>query len=443
MESSDINTLKSLYTFNANVGTFSSGATTETGQFIEDTQVLKDLIVALFYTSFGMETPDPATPMGRLVEWWAMFFANSMRINVQNANQLVLSAAAGQQLDAIALWFGLYRKPAVPSTVTATLRGDLNAVIPAGSRARTEDGAIFVLAADATITDEVELPDGTTYQTTAVFRSAEDGPIGCPAHTLTAIDTPMSGWNTVTNEEDGVIGRDTETDDSLRARIEASRFHGNGFIYSMKNAIEAIDGVNSSMVVENDTGEEKTVHGVDAMAPHSIFVCVDCPPDAKAVVAQAVFDTKPCGTAYHKIYHPDTHDAIFDEVPVTDAYGNSYSVILYTPDPCDVNAEFVIKNRSYSGSDIVADVKAAAKAFADSHGYKIGEAVYASDIIRAVEAAVSGVIVVSCGVTTGGTRQAQERGVAVAHAVCSLPYLEVAAYQKASFNIDRMTVTLI
>lgn len=421
--------LRKLYDFNPQVGTFSSGVVQD-GEFIEDTQVLLGIYQQLFKSAFGMDTPDPATPMGRIIEQLAILTANGMRVNVQNANQLVLSAAAGQQLDAIALWFGLYRKPAVSTTVTATLTGERGTTLPAGLRARTEEGAVFVLTEDVTFpTEPTPVNDAEVYLATAVFRAVETGSIGCPAHTLTTIDTPDLNWFTVTNDEDGVLGRETETDDSLRARIDASRFHGNGFIYSMKNAIEAIDGVNSSMVVENYTGEQKTIHGIGDMTPHSIFVCVDCADTDLQEVAQAVFDQKPCGTDYHRMIGST-------EKTVTDAYGNPYSVWLHRPESCDIKLAFVVKNRSYTGSDLAGDISQAVKDFEASHGYAIGETVYAADIIRAVEDSLPGVIVISCGVTDGGSEQAGSES----EGIQSLAFQDVAAYQKAMFAADRITV---
>ena len=422
--------LASLYTFLPNVGTFISGKTEE-GEFIEDTEVVKKLVEKVLKDSLGIESPDAASPMGRLVERLALDYATAMRVNVQNANQLVIATAAGHQLDAIALWFGLYRKMPVPSSVEATLRGNEGTVIPAGARARTLDGAVFTLVEPATIDEPVTLEDGTTtYQTTALFRSVDNGPIGCPAYSLTTIDAPVDGWASVFNEQDAVLGRLLETDDSLRARIEASRFSGNGFIYAMKNAIEQIETVNSSMVVANDTGDRKTVNGVDDMDPHSIFVCVDCHEDAMDQVAEAVFNTKPCGTGYQRIQG----QRAAEERTVTDAYGNTYPVYLFTPDDCLIKLKFVVKNRSYAGKDILGDIGAAVEAFAAEHGYKIGEDVYAADIIRAVELALPGLIVISCGVSTAGTSQSDT--------AADLAYQSVAAYQKATFSKDRIEVVI-
>ena len=58
-----------------------------------------------------------STPLGRMIEWLAIHFTDILGLNVQNSNQLLLSAAAGQQLDAMAQWFQLRRKGAEHTTV--------------------------------------------------------------------------------------------------------------------------------------------------------------------------------------------------------------------------------------------------------------------------------------------------------------------------------------
>lgn len=432
--------LNQLYTFNAALGTFASGYT-ENGEFIEDTDVCKRLVNDIFKEQFGMDEGDAATPMGRLIEWLAVNFATAMRVNVQNANQLVLSAAAGQQLDAIALWFGLYRKPAVPTTVRAILQGAQGTTIPAGSRARTSEGAVFVLQSDVELTETATLPDGTViYQGEGVFFAQEVGPVGCPADTLTTIDTPTLGWSIVYNPADGVIGRYDETDDALRARIEASRFHGNGFIYSMKNAIEAIDGVRASMVVENYTGEHKTIHGVDRMEPHSIFVCVSCDESDLPAVAKAVFDQKPCGTAYHTLTDGSCH-----EETVTDAYGNEYPVYIHTPEDSLITVNLIVRNRSFVGTDIKSAIEASVANWFTSHAYGIGETVYASDVIKAVEGDLPGIIVLGCGVTVGGGEESVPTGTvpasdAYSQSVHMLAYQDIAASAHAVFNKAIVTI---
>lgn len=404
----------SLYTFDAATGTFASGSS-ESGEFVEDTDLIKARVENVLSEVFGTDPsnpPDPSTPLGRLVEWLALDFATSMRVNVQNANQLVIGSAAGQQLDAIALLFGLVRLAAAPTSVVATLYGAQGAVVPAGSRARTQAGDVFELASNVTLSTPEVVGGETLYTGSGTFTCTATGPVPVLAGELNTIDTAALGWISVVNPADGTLGRDTETDDALRSRVEASRFHSIGFIGSMKNAIEAVPGVTSSMIVENNTGGVLTVHGIDNMPAHSIYVCVACPASALTAVADAVLRTKPCGTGYMT--------SGVTPVVATDDYGNHYYVFIHTPTPYPVKVSVQVRRRSYAGIDLAADVKSAVVAWASERSYAIGETVYAADIARAVESRVPGVLVLACGVTDGGISQAA-------------PYQEIAASAQASF----------
>lgn len=411
-------TPSALFTFNPSLGTFQSGVQLSDGETIEDTAVLKTAVEETFYKAMRLASPDPTTPLGRMQEWLALNFATCQRVNVQNANQLLIGSAAGQQLDAIAKWFGMTRRPASATSVSGVvLEGAASTTIPAGVTARTDDGHVYTLVSDVTLDSE-----GVGVGT---FVCTETGPIPCRAGELNSIDTSWLGWNSVSNPSDGVMGRDFESDDSLRSRIENSRFSGIGFLGAMKNAIEGVVGVRGAMVVENYTNEEKTVHGIDAMSPHSIFVCVDCTEDAYEGVAKAIFDTKPCGTGYHGL-----GGATEVTYPIVDAFGNSYNVLFHTPGSCVVRVRLVVRNRSYSGVDLAGDVRNAIISWASARDYGIGETVYSAEIIGAVEAAVPGVVVLGCGVTEGG---GGENGDTTA-GIHELAYLEVPASQKAVFT---------
>lgn len=430
--------LRELYTFDPAKGTFASGITSEN---VQDTAVMRGLVKGVLEDIFGAAEMDAATPLGRLVEWIALNFATAMRINVQNANQLVLSAAAGQQLDAIALWFGLKRKGATKTAVTATLMGYQDAEIPAGARARTSSGKVFALKQAVVLSNLGTMPDGETptYTATGEFVCVEDGPVECLAGELSAIDTAFVGWHGVYNQSDGTLGRAEETDDALRARIDASRYSGIGFIGSMKNAIESIEEVNSSMVLENSTDAALTVGEMaDELKPHSVFICVDCPDSADSQVAEAVFRSKPCGTGYtaHELSGvTEQPDPTYRSVKVYDAYGNPYDVEFHHARRFSISVALKVNAKSYFGVDLVGDVQNAITSWALSHGYRVGETVYASDIASAVESGLPGVVCVYSAVASGGTDAAE-----VADA---LSYQTVPADAVASFAPDDIAVISI
>lgn len=424
--------IEGLYEFDEQLGTFSA----------KDTDAVMAVVSPAITEALNISpNPNPSTPIGRLIERDTLFVADAIRLNVQNANQLILSAAAGQQLDAIAQWFAISRKPATPTSVQATLRGTPGATIPSGVKARTSAGAVFSLVASVTL-------DSSTGEGDGIFECTETGPVVCFAGELDTIDTAYGGWSSVYNEADAVPGRDIETDDSLRTRIQESRFTGPGFLGSIKNALDAIDGVNSAMVVENSAGDVQTVRGIDDMAPHSIFVCADCEDSEvlNSAIATAILNTKPPGVSFHRIIYTIGGGSGSDASPeqtvadptetaftATDAFGNQYPVWFYRPIPVAVNVGLTVKNRSYTGTDLFGDIKSAIASWAVSHGFRVGETVYAIDITEAVEQALPGVVVISSNVNDGGI-----------NADDSLQFLDMAANQKASFppNGDEwLTVT--
>lgn len=427
-------TLEDLYKFNETTGTI------DPVDFADvEVAVKGDVQEALGVTDEIV----PSTPLGRMLEWLSIYFTNVLGLNVQNANQLLVSAAAGQQIDAMAQWFQLARKPIAYSRVTVTCYGTPGTLIEQGSRVRSSNGDIFESLADYTI--------GGNGEVDIEFEALATGPVPVVKNTVNIIDSSLSGWKSCSNPADGVLGSEIETDESLRTRIQSARTVAPGFIEAIKNAVEAaLPGGASAFVIENNTGAHLDVHGVD-MEPHTILVCVDgiALVDEARAVAQAIFNNKPCGTGYTRIDRSATFknagrvstvtinadgtlsnsmtDANEYDVVVVDAYGNPYHVFFCKPISLTINSSVVVQNRSYTGVDIVGDVQAAVASWAAEHNFGCGESVYASDIIKAVEANVPGVVVVECYVGAAG----QDKFTS---------YVEVDAVHKASFNPAKVSI---
>lgn len=377
----------------------------------------------------------PSTPFGRMFEWWTVFFTNVLGLNVQNANQMLVSAAAGQQLDAIAQWFQLERKPDSYSRVTVVCEGNVGTEIKAGARVRSTNGDIFESIDDAEITGE----EGGLGSVKVEFEALAVGPIPVTANTVNIIDTIVSGWNSCNNPDTGHIGAALETDESLRTRIQNARTVAPGFIEAIKNGIEsAVERPVTSIVIENNTGAHLEVQGVD-MEPHTILVCIDGIMKGskdERNVAEAIFKNKPCGTGYtHPMNSktfgeaPDDPSSYESKVAVTDAYGNNYPVYFCHPIDLAIFTNIVVQNRSYTGTDLIGDVTTAFTQWYSTNNFGCGTPVFASDIITAVESAVSGVVVVECRVSDGGN----DKGTS---------YVEVDAVHKAAFSTDQEHFTV-
>ena len=430
-------TLEDLYSFDEVNGTIDAA----------DLTTVEEKVKAGVADSLGVEgNIETSTPVGRMIEWLSLYFTRVLGLNVQNANQLLVSAAAGQQLDAMAQWFQLKRRGASYSQVTVTCSGTAGTAIPAGSTVRSTNGDIFESVSAATI--------GSNGFVDVRFEALEKGAIPVAAGTVNIVDTVITGWDSCNNESTGQVGDSLEPDESLRKRIQDSRTVAPGFLGAIKNAVEKVVGTGAAMVLENNTNAKLDVHGVE-MVQHSILVCVDGLVSPKEddnyadyekvkAVAKAIFDNKPCGTGYTKVTdsksflpNEDGTDSTLEpsdyqyDVPVIDAFGNEYHVFFAAPVPQPVSVFLQVKNRSYTGANLSRDVTEAIKAWRDTANFKCGEDVYATDVIRAVESKVPGVIVVSC--TVSDSDDGEDKGTAVAL---------IDAIHKAKIDDDNIKVSL-
>ncbi len=134
------------------------------------------------------------------------------------------------------------------------------------------------------------------------------------AETITTIVTPVAGLDSVTNIDDGIQGRDIETDAELRLRIEGARL-GAGTVEAIKSRIQdEVDGVTRAIVIENRTDEV-----VDGQPAHSIHVIVQGGADQD--IADKIWEVKPAGI---ETYGNETETVI-------DSEGNSQTIYFSRP----------------------------------------------------------------------------------------------------------------
>ena len=153
----------------------------------------------------------PQTPQGQIGGVLAVFGVEVAERVTSVAAGGDLDTAVGTQLDAGGSWLQIRRRPGTHSLVTATLTGVAGVVVPAESRAAA-DGQEF-----ETLTDVVLAPAGVE----AAMQSVEVADVEAPAGTLTRIVTVVTGWETVTNNTDAVVGQSRETDLQYRASQKA------------------------------------------------------------------------------------------------------------------------------------------------------------------------------------------------------------------------------
>jgi len=261
-----------------------------TGTIVPDTSSLLSGVQSEFKAVFGDDlvvTPD--TPQGVLITAETLARNDVLANNAQLANQINPNLAGGVYLDALLALTGMQRTSARRSTVTATLTGEADTVIPAGSQAKTAAGDIFETISTVVI--------GSGGSVSAQFQSAEYGAIPCASGALTMIVSGILGWETVTNPSAAIPGAAEQSDKSARAlRRNTLAFQGLALPEAITSALYAVEGVKSLTFRENTGDTTATIDGV-SMVAHSIFVCVDGGTDAD--VAAAILENKSSGSNWN------------------------------------------------------------------------------------------------------------------------------------------------
>ena len=225
------------------------------------------------------------TPQGQLIGILALAFAEVEELIVYVAAGLNRYQASGRQLDDYGTLLRLPRVIGERSSVTATLTGASDALIPAGSRAQTTAGAQFE-------TDE-DIRIETSGEVDVIMRATEDGPIAAAADTLTVIVDVVEGWTGVTNDEAASLGRGAESDAEYRDRYtDEVTVHAADSLSAIQARVLDVEGALRCLVRDNDTTTEVTEQSI-AIPANSILVIVLGGADDD--VAESISETKPPG----------------------------------------------------------------------------------------------------------------------------------------------------
>lgn len=316
-----------------------------------------------FTTSSGSAVN--ATPQNQLASSEAAIINSANQTFLYYTTQVDPAYAQGRMQDAIGRIYFIERLPAQSTVVQCLCTGLPQTLIPFGSVAEDTSGNLYTSTADATISNNGSV--------TVQFAANNPGPTPCPAGTLTTIYQAVNGWDTITNQSDGVLGTNVESRAAFEERRAAS-VAGNSFgaIGSILGAVSEVPGVLDYYGYDNGTPNPVTVLG-QVVAANSIFICVSG--GAQAAVAQAIWSKKAPGCAYTG----NTTVVVVDPNPL---YQNppAYNVTYETPASLEVLFTVNLVNSAAVPSNAVALVQAAlVNAFAGGDGG--ARARIASDIL--------------------------------------------------------------
>ena len=132
--------------------------------------------------------------------------------------------------------------------------------------------------------------DITSRASPIAVTATNTGPVLGLLGTITVIDTPVAGLDSVTNYEDAIVGRDVETDVELRLRLQTAR---QGFATDeaiRSRLLDEVAGVSSVTIISNRT--DGVVSGQPA---HSYQAIVQGGADQS--VADKLWEVQPSGIA--------------------------------------------------------------------------------------------------------------------------------------------------
>lgn len=369
------------------------------GLIIPSESDIKAGLWADFQTAFGGALNESdATPQGQIVAALTAVIGASNDLLLEYVNQVDPAFSSGRMQDAIARIYYLTRKEALDTIVTCTCTGAAGAVIPQGSLAIASDGTVYASLSAATI------PPGGSIS--VPFSAITPGPIPCPAGSLNAIYRAVSGWDTVYNTADGVLGRDTESRAQFEARrAESVAVNATGILPAIRGAVMNVADVIDAYVTENSTATTATIGSV-SIAARSLYVAVYGGADAD--IAAAIWSKKPPGCGYVG----GTTVTVVDNRSGYNLPYPSYSVKFQRAAALPVYIAVTIANNGLVPSDAVAKIRAAVHAaFSGDDGgprARIGSTLYALRYVAGIQGAGSWAQIISITIGTSASPTAAD-----------------------------------
>lgn len=291
----------------------------------------------------GGVNPALNTPQGQLASSEAAVISDKNAQILSLITQVDPAFAEGRMQDAIGRIYFLDRKPAIPTSVVATLSGLTGTVIPVGALARASDGTVYVCTQAGTI------PVSGTVDLS--FEATVNGPIALAAGQLNQIYQSIPGWDSITNVAPGAVGADVESRQDFEFRRRQSvALNGLNTVQAIYANVFDIEDVLDVYAVDNPLGTSETIGGV-LLAPHSLYVAVVG--GAAADIANAIWTHKPPGCDYNGNTSFVVEDMNYDQPRP------QYTVTWQTPDAVPILFEVEIATNPSLPSDIVTLTKQA------------------------------------------------------------------------------------
>lgn len=338
-----------------------------TGVITVDSSGIKESFVSAYQNALGANiNTEAGTFQGQMILNDTAMLAYAQNQCALIANSYSVLTAKGTALDVVANFWGYYRKQGVATVVNCTLTGTDGTVIPADSL--VGDGTYeYRLLDDVTI--------GSNGKATGQFQCTVSGAISVVSGGITEVITEISGWDTVTNNNAGITGYDTESDNAFRARITANWFNirARGALGAIWDNMGALENVASVLVRENPSNADMVIDDF-TLPEHSVFVCVaggDSTDIARCMYNQKTIGANTSGNTRVTYYDSTTG--------LTNRYW------IERAEEVNLSVEVNYSSSYYTTADVEEQIKTAIMGWYKENPFVIGQTISGGMIAQAFE----------------------------------------------------------
>ena len=377
-----------------------------TGFTVPSTQAILAGVIADMQAAFGgnlnLNANDPdtlTTSQGQFASSLAAIVANVYALFQLQSTQTDPAYAFGRWQDAIARIYDLERDPAEPTTLQVSCSGLTGIVIPIGATVTDVSGNVYEL------TSAVTIPSGGSI--TGSFACTVPGPVAVPS--TVSIYGSLLGWDSATFVS-GVEGVDDESRQAFeQRRQDAVAANSVGPITAVLGAVAKVPGVIDYYGYANNTASPVTVGGV-TIAANAIYVCVAG--GASSAIGAAILSKKGPGAPMTG----NTTVVVYDTNPLYPPPGGGpynitfqiavplqllFSVTLVSGPLVPSNASTLVQNALIAA--IAQGVLPNSPQVVDGVRARIGQVVYATTYIQAINALGAWAQVAAIGIGSANT----------------------------------------
>lgn len=284
------------------------------------------------------------TPQGQLASSEAAIINDANAAIVQFVNQVNPDTASGFMQDAIARIYFLDRIPGAPTVVDCVCTGGQGTTIPIGAQAQDTSGNLYTCTVPGVI--------GSGGTVTVTFANVSNGPIPCPANTLTQVYKAIPGWDSINNPTDGIVGQDVETQQAFAyRRAQSVALNARGSLQSIYAAVFDVEDVIDVYVYENTTNVTINVGATNyPLVAHSLYVAAVG--GTSTDIANAIWSKKDVGCDMNG----NTSVVVYDTSGYSPPYPQ-YTIKYEVPPALPIKFAVSIADDAGLPSDIVTLVK--------------------------------------------------------------------------------------